>query len=474
MGGLRKSVIAGTWYPGNPGTLRAYIEDLFAKIPGVDVDGRLIGLVSPHAGYAYSGEVAAYSYKLLRGRSFESVIIIGPSHRAFFHGSSVYDRGGFETPLGVVPVDAELAARIMSGGSRLSFIPSGHSLEHSVEIQLPFLQVVLGNFKFVPVVMGDQSRESCVELANAIVGSISGDTLIVGSSDLSHYHSDDQARKMDYRVLKHIEEMDAEGLLADLEEGTSEACGGGPIAVTMMAAARLGANEAKVLKYANSGDTTGDRSEVVGYASAAFYVKGSEGRRREGENGEKAGLSEEDKALMLRIARSAIESRLTGRKEPQLLSVSGALNEKRGAFVTLHGRGGRLRGCIGCIEGRLPLYKTVREMALAAAFNDPRFPPVSRQELDNLEIEISVLTPLREVEDISEIEVGKHGIYITRGFYSGLLLPQVATQYGWDRLEFLEETCLKAGLPPTAWKDKNTNIYIFSADVFAERDVKAK
>jgi len=244
--------------------------------------------------------------------------------------------------------------------------------------------------------------------------------------------------------------------------------------VTMMAAARLGANEAKVLKYANSGDATGDRSEVVGYASAAFYVKGSEGRRREGENGEKAGLSEEDKALLLRIARSAIESRLTGRKEPQLLSVSGALNEKRGAFVTLHGRGGRLRGCIGCIEGRLPLYKTVREMALAAAFNDPRFPPVSRQELDNLEIEISVLTPLREVKDISEIEVGKHGIYITRGFYSGLLLPQVATQYGWDRLEFLEETCLKAGLPPTAWKDKNTNIYIFSADVFAERDVKAK
>ncbi|HUT43762.1 MAG TPA: AmmeMemoRadiSam system protein A, partial [Desulfobacterales bacterium] len=166
-------------------------------------------------------------------------------------------------------------------------------------------------------------------------------------------------------------------------------------------------------------------------------------------------------------ARSVIEGRISGEENPELQVESATLREKRGAFVTLH-KQGQLRGCIGFIDAKRPLHKTIEEMAVAAAFNDPRFSPVSREELKDLSIEISVLTPLKEIKDINEIKVGIHGIYIVKGSYSGILLPQVATQYKWDRLTFLKETCHKAGLPSDAWSDKDTKIYIFSADIFSE------
>ncbi len=176
-------------------------------------------------------------------------------------------------------------------------------------------------------------------------------------------------------------------------------------------------------------------------------------------------LSQEEKKRLLEIAKGGIEARLRKQLVHPPQFDSGALTEKRGVFVSLHKRG-RLRGCIGCIEGRQPLSFTVHEMAGAAAFDDPRFPPLAPDEFNDLEIEISVLSPLREIRGLDEIEIGYHGLYIVNGFYSGLLLPQVAVEYGWDRKAFLEETCQKAGLPPNAWKNKNTKIYVFSADIF--------
>lgn len=177
------------------------------------------------------------------------------------------------------------------------------------------------------------------------------------------------------------------------------------------------------------------------------------------------GLTEDERKILHHIAKTAIECRLKGKPIPEFKIDSTTLKENRGAFVTLNKRG-QLRGCIGYIEGRGPLYKTVEEMAQAAAFQDPRFPPVTEKELSELAIEISVLTPLKKIADVKEIEVGKHGLYIKKGWHSGLLLPQVATEYGWDRQTFLEHTCRKAGLPPDAWKEKGAEIYIFSADVF--------
>ncbi|MBE9546354.1 MAG: AmmeMemoRadiSam system protein A, partial [Proteobacteria bacterium] len=301
----------------------------------------------------------------------------------------------------------------------------------------------------------------------AIYKSITGKkVLIVGSSDLSHFHTYEKAVKLDSVVLDHIKGMDVEGLLKDMERGACEACGGGAIAVAMIIAKRLGATGAKVLKYANSGDVTGDKSGVVGYASAVFYIGSARGKR---EAGVDMGLTETEKDNLLEIARSTIECRLAGKNPPEFQIESTILKEKRGAFVTLQ-KHGQLRGCIGFIEAKNPLHMTISEMALSAAFNDPRFPPVDREELKDLSIEISALSPLREIKDISEIEVGVHGIYIVKGFYSGLLLPQVATRYEWDRLTFLEETCHKAGLPSNAWADKDTRIYIFSADIFGESE----
>ncbi|MDD5712373.1 MAG: AmmeMemoRadiSam system protein B [Smithellaceae bacterium] len=269
---IRRSVIAGSWYPGNPRVLRADIEDYFAKVPEHKLAGRIIALLAPHAGYMYSGQVAAYAYQMVRKAAIDSVIVIAPSHRVFFHGISLFNRGGYETPLGVMSVDQELAEAIASHSPIMAFTPSAHAKEHAVEIQLPFLQVALGKVSFVPVVMGDQDRRTCETLAEAIAAAAANKkVLIVASSDLSHYHSYDKAVKKDGFVLKHMEKLDAEGLLKDVSNDICEACGAGPIATAMMAAKLLGADRAKILKYANSGDVTGDRNGVVGYASAVFY-----------------------------------------------------------------------------------------------------------------------------------------------------------------------------------------------------------
>jgi AmmeMemoRadiSam system protein A len=240
----------------------------------------------------------------------------------------------------------------------------------------------------------------------------------------------------------------------------------------MLAAKMLGANRGKVLKYANSGDVTGDRSRVVGYAAAVFYktAGGKEKMKEEKMKEEKKvgvdlGLNEEEKKILHHIARTVVENKARGKAVPEFKIESSVLKENRGAFVTIHKKG-QLRGCIGYIEGHGPLHKTIEEMADAAAFRDPRFTPVKEKELSELDFEISVLTPLKRTTDVNDIQVGKHGIYIKKGWYSGLLLPQVATEYGWDRQAFLEHTCQKAGLPSNAWKEKDTELYIFSADIF--------
>ena len=463
----RKSVIAGAWYPGNSGKLESEIKRFFSNVSIDKINGTVIGLVSPHAGYMYSGQVAAHSYKFVIGKAFDTVIIIGPSHRSCFQGASIYNKGGYETPLGIVPVNADLANEIIAQSNMISYVSAAHSQEHSVEIQLPFLQVALGTFNFVPVVMGTQDKKTCEDLAEAIFKGIKGKSiLIVASSDLSHFHDYNTALSMDSVVMKHMEEMDSEGLLGDLEKGKCEACGGGPIVVTMMLAGKLKADGVKVLNYANSGDITGDKSGVVGYTSAIFY-KTNQGREKQ--TGIEAGLSERDKKMLLGIARESIKYRLAKKAIPEFKIDSDVLQRKRGAFVTLK-KHGQLRGCIGSFEAGEPLCETVENMARSAAFNDPRFSRVTEEELSDLKIEISVLTPLRKIKDINEIEIGKHGIYIVKGFHRGVLLPQVATDYKWDKVTFLKETCQKAGLPFNAWEERDTEIYIFSADIFAENE----
>jgi MEMO1 family protein len=272
---IKRSAIAGSWYPGNPRTLREEIERFFSRVPERGIGADIVGIVVPHAGYDYSGQVAAHAYRQLKGISFDGVIVIGPSHRSFFRGVSTYPPGGYETPLGVVPVDETLARDLIGSGPVVSVMPEVHTQEHSVEIQLPFLQAALGGFSFVPLIMGDQSPKACEELAGTIVRAVGTKrVLIVGSSDLSHFHAYEEAVILDRRALDRLVRMDAVGFLRSLADGSSEACGGGPAAVTVMAARELHADSAKLLQYANSGDVTGDRSSVVGYASFAFFRAG--------------------------------------------------------------------------------------------------------------------------------------------------------------------------------------------------------
>lgn len=269
---LRRSAIAGSWYPGKPLTLKEDIERYFDSVPDSDLKGEIAGLIAPHAGYIYSGQVAAYAYKPIRGKIYDTVVIVGPSHRLAFNGVSIFRKGGYETPLGVVPIAEDLAEDIKKFSGVVDDIPAAHIQEHSLEIQLPFLQVALGDISFVPLVMGDQRADTCHDLAEAICRAAHGKKiLIVGSSDLSHFHNYNMASQLDAVVLKHLQNVDAEGLLKSLDSEICEACGGGPMAVAMLVAKRMGAVKSRLLKYANSGDVTGDKSSVVGYVAAVYY-----------------------------------------------------------------------------------------------------------------------------------------------------------------------------------------------------------
>jgi hypothetical protein len=318
--------------------------------------------------------------------------------------------------------------------------------------------------------MGEQEESTCRALGEVLVTALTKkNCLIVASTDLSHFYSQKEANRLDKNIQTAIEEYNSDKLLNVLSSGKGEACGGGPVAVTMFTSKRLGGEKVVVTGYSTSGETTGDFSEVVGYLSAIISSskKAPVSDATIGARTAKAQheLFDDDKAYLHDQVLKTIEAKLNNEKLPDDIPTSKILLEKRGAFVTLK-IDGQLRGCIGLIRAAKPLCEAVREMALAAAFDDPRFAPLTRVEFASIEIEISVLTPLATVHNIKEIEVGRDGLIIRLDFHSGLLLPQVATEQGWDRVTFLEQTCLKAGLPKNSYKKKNAEIYRFSADVF--------
>jgi len=353
----------------------------------------------------YSGQVAAYAFKLLEGKKFDVVVVVAPSHRAYFRGASVYDRGSYETPLGLVPVNQELCKKLREQSSIIQSSTQGHTQEHALEVQLPFLQETIGKFYLVPIVLGDQSYQTCTEVARALRNVLQDQkALLVASTDLSHFHSYDRAVKLDNVILDDIRAFDPQKLAQDLESDRGEACGGGPVITVMLAAKGMGANKVQVLKYMNSGDVTGDRSSVVGYAAAVIY-RSNENPPKESTRpkaGISLGLTEEEKNILRQIAWAAIKAKLQGEKIERPPVIPNALQENCGALVSLHTHG-QLRGCIGPIHAHQPLYQVVEGMAFAAALEEPRFPPLSPQELSDLDLEISVLTPLQKIKDIQEI-----------------------------------------------------------------------
>lgn len=470
---VRQAGVAGGFYPADPKVLAATIDEMLAHVAEPPITDRILAVVAPHAGYQYSGPVAAYTYAALRGRKFSRVVVIAPSHYESFGFSSVFEGDAYATPLGLVHVDKAFARKLASMSSTLRLSSQGHDAtsagaEHAIEVQLPWLQRVLGDFELVPVVMGDQSYESSRALGVALAKLIQsenkdGETLIVASSDLSHFHTYGDAVTIDRKTLHALEEWDYFSMSRNFESRIWEACGGAPIVAAMIAAERMGANQAKVIKYANSGDVTGDHSSVVGY-SADVFVKAQGSAAAE----TPFSLSEQEKSELLALARTSVEHAIN--KDEAYVptaSASDALNRERGAFVTLH-ESGELRGCIGYTSATKPLYMTVRDTATLAALKDPRFKPVSVSELPKLEYEISVLSPLRRVTDIQQIKIGEHGLLMKNGGFEGLLLPQVPVEQKWDRQKFLEQTCVKAGMSAGCWKDEDTDIFLFTAVVFGE------
>lgn len=271
---IRRSTVSGSFYPGEPEALSLQIEGFLSKVQPNGL-GDIKAVVSPHAGYIYSGQVAAYSFRQLQDKKYDSIIIIAPSHAEYFDFISVYHGDAYETPLGLVEVDKERVDRLESSHPDIKKTHSGHVSEHSLEVQLPFLQTVLGGgIQIVPLVMGNQSRENITALGNSVGELFSGENvLIVASTDLSHYHPYDDAVAMDTHVENIIETFDSQKLIDGLLQDKAEMCGGGPVASAMIASRLMGADSSKVLKYTNSGDVSGDRSAVVGYLSAAFYKK---------------------------------------------------------------------------------------------------------------------------------------------------------------------------------------------------------
>jgi len=480
---VRQPGVAGSFYPADPKELAKMVDGFLAQANPPAIKGPLVALVAPHAGYPFSGPVAAYSYALLRTRKFARVVVIAPSHYEAFPFNSIYDGDAYATPLGQVPVDKAFAAKLVAMSPLIKFSGQGHGevqgrWEHALEDELPFLQRVLGQFKLVPVVMGDQdygtSRALGVSLARLIEkegragGTADGDynTLIVASSDMSHYHTYDEAEIMDHKTLNAIEEWDYFNLSLNSEQRVWEACGGGGIVAAMIAAERLGANRAIVLQYANSGDVTPDKSRVVGYGAEALVREAAAHGAKVAEFKPEFKLDAKEKQALMTIARNSVESFV---RQGKLYECSPggmeALARDRGAFVTLKEHGD-LRGCIGYITPLKPLCMTVRDVAALAAVRDPRFTPVSASELNELEYEISVLSPLRRVTDWKQIEVGRDGLLVREGNSQGVLLPQVASEEHWDRTTFLDQTCVKAGLPRHCWQNEDTDVFQFSAVVF--------
>ncbi len=476
----RPAVVAGKFYPDDPGRLSADIDAMMAGAASVDFEQPL-ALIVPHAGYVYSGQICADAFKLASRFSFDRIIVLGTNHTVpAFQGVSVIDTGEFETPLGRIQIDEELAKKLLSSGRPVTADRLVHRREHSIEVVLPFIQKVFPKAKIIPIIIGEPNIDMCQRFGGVLAEAIKGkNALIIASSDFSHYPDYRDATEVDRNILHAMGRLDPGALLAEVRRQELRAirnlatasCGLGPILTAMAAARSLGADCGRVIRYANSGDTPyGDRSRVVGYAAVSFC----RASRPCGEPFQTRSpikesmpqtLTDEQKLALLAFARNSIRQFFENGTTPAFGPDDPAFLEKLGAFVTLK-KHGELRGCIGNMTPDMPLYQTVGKIALSAAFHDPRFPRLAATELKDVKIEISVLTPY-QLSALDRIQIGRDGILLKRSGRSAVFLPQVAPEQGWTLYETLDNLCRKAGFLSDCWK-QGAEIYTFQAIIFGE------
>ena len=458
---VRPATQANRFYTGDSTALSEEVDSFLTVHRGRTQYDNVAALIVPHAGYYFSGNVAASAYMTLNPkRPYKRIFLLGPSHHEWLDGASVNTEADYyATPLGKVKVDRETAVQLTKD-SLFSYRPEAHDREHCLEVQLPFLQRRLGEVPpIVPIIIATNDYEKLQRMAAVLKPYFTDENLFVISSDFSHYPSYEVACEVDARTGKAIESGDVGQLIAAIETNArsgkrnlaTSACGEFAIITLMLMLDRH--DEVKHLMYQNSGDIDDhDPNRVVGYHAFAILRNDSTSFT----------LTDADKKLLKEIAYESIRDSLDGK--PIRSTTHATLNVKCGAFVSLH-KHGRLRGCIGHFGEDYPLYEIVAEMARAAAFEDPRFTPVRREELDDIDIEISVLTPMRRIQSLDEFELHRHGIYIRKGYRSGTFLPQVADEVNWTKEEFVAHCSQdKAGLGWDGWRD--AELYVYEAIVF--------
>jgi hypothetical protein len=469
---VRPPQFAGSWYPGDPADLTKAIDGYLAKAPAPESSDKPIALISPHAGYRFSGPVAGMGYRYLQGHSYKRVILLAFSHRRSGQYEGVDLPGeltAYATPLGEVPIDREVCDQLLKNPVFVSN-PGIDRGEHSLELQLPFLQRVLEDFTLIPMLVGRMSQDAYVDAARAIMPLLDDDTLLVASSDFTHFgprygyapFSDDvenRIKKLADDAAAPILACDFDGFVSHLSKTQDTICGRGPVTLLLRLLSIFQGGQGMRAGFDTSGNITGDWTNSVTYQSIVMT-------RRKGT------LGERERAELLKLARRTATAYLKGEKLPEVAAdtLLPALRASGACFVTLENNG-RLRGCIGNMVADRPLYQAVIHNAVEAC-RDRRFVsnPVTAGELGELSVEISYLTPMKLITDPEKIIVGQHGMLITMGGYRGVLLPQVATRRAWTRDEFLANTCRKAGLPADAWKQPQAQIYSFEAEVFGEAD----
>ncbi len=477
-GSVRSAAVAGAFYPADKEALQKQIKDLLSANDQMINDQMIKLLIVPHAGYDYSGPVAAAGFNTIKNQKINRVILIGGSHQSWFEGAAIDQNNFWQTPLGKVEVDLEFGKKLVDQSAKIVFSNQPHVQEHSLEVELPFLQSVLSDFKIVPILVGSTNKETLEKLADLISENFDAQTLVLISTDLSHYPNDETAQIVDQKTIEGILSGNTEKLEKNIQEQMSVGypnletciCGEKAAIVGMLTAQKLSENQGsdwQLVKYANSADSNiGDPTRVVGYAAIVYDDPGSSGSN---DSGSETNYSPKQRKLLLKIARETLEKYLKDGTKAEYEIDDPKLNEKLGAFVTLT-KNGQLRGCIGEFSpAEDPLWQIVRNRAIDAAVNDHRFPAVSFEELKETKIEISVLSKPEKIDDWRKIEMGKHGVVLRQGLNGGTFLPQVAEETGWSREEFLSQLCSqKAGLPNNCYQDPKTEIMVYTAEVFSE------
>jgi len=474
---VRRPAVAGSFYPDDADALRAAVDAYLvsARPPSAE---RPIALVAPHAGYVFSGQIAADAWRQAQPFDYDTIVILGPNHTEAFDAVALYRGSGFRTPLGVAAIDTALAAALMKADDDVTWRDSVHAKEHAIEVQIPFVQRLYPDARILPIVVATRDPARLARLGETLARLLAGRrALIVASSDLSHYPAAADASRLDRATLDAIATLDPAVVRKVVDaapgRGAAEvvtgACGEAPILAAMTAARALGATRARAVSYAHSADSpAGDPARVVGYGAVAIDRGPATAPALDGaETADTTdALTDDDRRELARYARETIDRFVTTGTAPLSRDTAPRLLRRQGAFVTIK-KDGALRGCIGRLVPNGPLHWLVGAVALEAAVADPRFRPVTPSELGRLEIEVSLLTPPRQVAGPGDLVPGRDGVVLVKDGKSAVFLPEVAVDEGWTRDEWLDQLSVKAGLEAGAWRN-GAMLFAFRSEVIRE------